>query len=162
MNSFKKQIGIDLSKGQMAIQRICEGAERAKIELSTATQTEINLPFISSGPSGPQHINKKLMRSQFESLTAPRIQRTVDPCKKALNDAGVKVSEINGVILVGGRTHLPRVVETVKRIIYGEPSKGVNPDEAVAIGASIQASLSVGTQVAYRTGVFHQVLRWQC
>jgi molecular chaperone DnaK len=144
INSFKKQTGIDLSKDQMAIQRIREAAEKAKIELSSTTQTEINLPFISSGPSGPQHINEKLMRSQFESLTAPLIQRTVDPCKKALNDAGVKASEINEVILVGGMTRMPRVVETVKSVFGREPSKGVNPDEAVAIGASIQGGVLAG------------------
>ena len=144
IKSFKKQTGIDLSKDQMAIQRIREAAEKAKIELSSTSQTEINLPFISSGPSGPQHINEKLMRSQFESLTAPLIQRTVDPCKKALNDAGVKASEINEVILVGGMTRMPRVVETVKSIFGREPSKGVNPDEAVAIGASIQGGVLAG------------------
>jgi molecular chaperone DnaK len=144
INSFKKETGIDLSKDQMAIQRIREAAEKAKIELSSTSQTEINLPFISSGPSGPQHINEKLMRSQFEALTAPLIQRTVDPCKKALIDAGVKASEINEVILVGGMTRVPRVVETVKSIFGREPSKGVNPDEAVAIGASIQGGVLAG------------------
>ncbi|KAF8266809.1 heat shock protein 70 [Lactarius quietus] len=144
INSFKKNTGIDLSNDQMAIQRIREAAEKAKIELSSTSQTEINLPFISSGPSGPQHINEKLMRSQFESLTAPLIQRTVDPCKKALTDAGVKASEINEVILVGGMTRMPRVVETVKSIFGREPSKGVNPDEAVAIGASIQGGVLAG------------------
>ncbi|KAI9452377.1 heat shock protein 70 [Lactarius psammicola] len=144
INSFKKQTGIDLSKDQMAIQRIREAAEKAKIELSSTSQTEINLPFISSGPSGPQHINEKLMRSQFEALTAPLIQRTIDPCKKALNDAGVKASEINEVILVGGMTRMPRVVETVKSTFGREPSKGVNPDEAVAIGASIQGGVLAG------------------
>ncbi|KAH8984773.1 heat shock protein 70 [Lactarius hatsudake] len=144
INSFKKQTGIDLSGDQMAIQRIREAAEKAKIELSSTTQTEINLPFVSSGPSGPQHINEKLMRSQFEALTAPLIQRTIDPCKKALNDAGVKTSEINEVILVGGMTRMPRVVETVKSTFGREPSKGVNPDEAVAIGASIQGGVLAG------------------
>ncbi|KAI0260139.1 heat shock protein 70 [Gloeopeniophorella convolvens] len=144
INSFKKDTGIDLSKDQMAIQRIREAAEKAKIELSSTTQTEINLPFISSGPSGPQHINQRLLRSQFESLTAPLIQRTIDPCKKALADAGVKASDINEVILVGGMTRMPSVVETVKTVFAREPSKGVNPDEAVAIGASIQGGVLAG------------------
>ena len=144
INSFKKETGIDLSKDQMAIQRIREAAEKAKIELSATSQTEINLPFISSGPSGPQHINQKLLRSQFESLTAPLVQRTVDPCKKALADAGIKASDINEVILVGGMTRMPRVVETVKTVFGREPSKGVNPDEAVAIGASIQGGVLAG------------------
>jgi molecular chaperone DnaK len=144
INAFKKETGIDLTKDQMAIQRIREAAEKAKIELSSTSQTEINLPFISSGPTGPQHINQKLLRSQFESLTAPLIQRTVEPCKKALADAGVKPSDINEVILVGGMTRMPRVVETVKTIFGREPSKGVNPDEAVAIGASIQGGVLAG------------------
>jgi molecular chaperone DnaK len=144
INSFKKETGIDLSKDQMAIQRIREAAEKAKIELSSTSQTEINLPFISSGPSGPQHINQKLLRSQFESLTAPLVQRTVDPCKKALADAGIKASDINEVILVGGMTRMPRVAETVKSVFGREPSKGVNPDEAVAIGASIQGGVLAG------------------
>ncbi len=144
INSFKKETGIDLAKDQMAIQRIREAAEKAKIELSSTSQTEINLPFISSGPSGPQHINQKLLRSQFESLTAPLVQRTVEPCKKALADAGIKPSDINEVILVGGMTRMPRVVETVKTIFGREPSKGVNPDEAVAIGASIQGGVLAG------------------
>src|SRR6267154_6214097 len=144
INAFKKETGIDLTKDQMAIQRIREAAEKAKIELSSTSQTEINLPFISSGPSGPQHINQKLLRSQFESLTAPLVQRTVDPCKKALADAAVKPSDINEVILVGGMTRMPRVVETVKTVFGREPSKGVNPDEAVAIGASIQGGVLAG------------------
>ena len=127
-----------------AIQRVREAAEKAKIELSLTSQTKINLPFISSGPSGPQHINQKLLRSQFESLTAPLVQQMVDPCKKALTDAGVKPSDINEVILVGGMTRMPRVVETVKGIFGREPSKGVNPDEAVAIGASIQGGILAG------------------
>ena len=137
INSFKKETGIDLSKDQMAIQCIREASEKAKIELSSTSQTEINLPFISSGPSGPQHINQKLLHSQFESLTGPLIQRTVEPCKKALSDAGIKPSDINEVILVGGMTRMPRAVETVKSIFGREPSNGVNPDEAVAIGASL-------------------------
>jgi molecular chaperone DnaK len=141
---FKKETGIDLGQDQMAIQRVREAAEKAKIELSSATQTEINLPFISGGSGGPKHINMKLMRSQLESLVGPLVQRTIDPCKKALSDAGVKANEVDEVILVGGMTRMPRVVETVKTVFGREPSKGVNPDEAVAIGASIQAGVLAG------------------
>ena len=144
LNEFKKDTGIDLKNDRMAIQRIREAAEKAKIELSSTTQTEINLPFITADASGPKHINLKVMRSQFESLTAPLIQRTVDPCKKALADAGVKASEVNEVILVGGMSRMPRVIETVKSIFGREPSKGVNPDEAVAIGAAIQGGVLAG------------------
>ena len=144
LNEFKKETGVNLKNDRMAIQRIREAAEKAKIELSSTAQTEINLPFITADASGPKHINTKLMRSQFESLVAPLVQRTVDPCKKALNDAGIKPSEINEVILVGGMTRMPRVAETVKSIFGREPSKGVNPDEAVAIGASIQGGVLAG------------------
>ncbi|KAH7903345.1 heat shock protein 70 family, partial [Hygrophoropsis aurantiaca] len=131
LNEFKKESGLDLSKDRMAIQRIREAAEKAKIELSSTTQTEINLPFITADASGAKHINMKFMRSQLESLVGPLIQRTVDPCKKALSDAGVKASEIDDVILVGGMTRMPRVADTVKSIFGRDPSKGVNPDEAV-------------------------------
>jgi molecular chaperone DnaK len=141
---FKKDSGIDLSTDRMAIQRIREAAEKAKIELSSTSQTEINLPFITADASGPRHINSKLLRSQFETLVAPLVQRTVDPCRKALADAGIKASEIDEVILVGGMTRMPRVSETVKSIFGREPSKGVNPDEAVAIGASIQGGVLAG------------------
>lgn len=144
LSEFKKQEGIDLSKDPMAIQRIREAAEKAKIELSSTSQTEINLPFITADASGPKHINLKFLRSQLESLVAPLIERTIEPCKKALADAGVKASEINEVILVGGMTRMPRVVETVKATFGREPSKGVNPDEAVAIGASIQGGVLAG------------------
>ncbi|KAK0459110.1 heat shock protein 70 family [Desarmillaria tabescens] len=144
LNEFKKESGIDLNGDRMAIQRIREAAEKAKIELSSTTQTEINLPFITADASGPKHINTKLLRSQFESLVAPLVQRTVEPCKKALNDAGVKVTEINEVILVGGMTRMPRVGETVKSVFGREPSKGVNPDEAVAKGAAIQGGVLAG------------------
>ena len=144
LNEFKKESGMDLHEDRMAIQRVREAAEKAKIELSSTTQTEINLPFITADASGPKHINTKLMRSQFEALVSSLIQRTVDPCKKALSDAGVKPNEINEVILVGGMTRMPRVVETVKTIFGREPSKGVNPDEAVAIGAAIQGGVLAG------------------
>ena len=118
---FKKESGIDLSTDRMAIQRIREAAEKAKIELSSTSQTEINLPFITADASGPRHINSKLLRSQFETLVAPLVQRTVDPCRKALADAGIKASEIDEVILVGGMTRMPRVSETVKSIFGREP-----------------------------------------
>ncbi|KAI0919026.1 hypothetical protein AcW1_003488 [Taiwanofungus camphoratus] len=144
INEFKKEQGLDLGRDPMAIQRIREAAEKAKIELSSTSQTEINLPFITADASGAKHINLKILRSQFESLVGPLIQRTVDPCKKALADAGVKASEVNEVILVGGMTRMPRVVDTVKTIFGREPSKGVNPDEAVAIGASIQGGVLAG------------------
>ncbi|THH18531.1 hypothetical protein EW146_g1772 [Bondarzewia mesenterica] len=144
LDEFKKESGMDLSKDRMAIQRIREAAEKAKIELSSTSQTEVNLPFITADAAGPKHINLKLNRSQFEALVAPLIQRTLEPCKKALVDAGVKASDVNEVILVGGMTRMPRVFETVKSIFGREPSKGVNPDEAVAIGASIQGGVLAG------------------
>ena len=144
MKEFKKETGLDLGQDRMAIQRIREAAEKAKIELSSTTNTEINLPFITADASGPRHINNKLLRSQFETLVAPLVQRTVEPCKKALSDAGIKASDIDEVILVGGMTRMPRVSETVKSIFGREPSKGVNPDEAVAIGASIQGGVLAG------------------
>ncbi|KAG0708612.1 heat shock protein [Suillus ampliporus] len=141
---FKKESGIDLSQDRIAIQRIRETAEKAKIELSSTTQTEINLPYITADASGPKHINMKLGRVQLENLVEPLIKRTIDPCKKALSDAGVKASEIDEVILVGGMTRMPKVSETVKSVFGRDPSKGVNPDEAVAIGASIQGGVLAG------------------
>ncbi|CAK5282350.1 unnamed protein product, partial [Mycena citricolor] len=144
LSEFKNEHGIDLKSDRMAIQRIREAAEKAKIELSSTNQTEINLPFITADASGPKHINSKLLRSKFESLVAPLIERTVAPCKKALTDAGVKASEVHEVILVGGMTRMPRVGETVKAVFGRDPSKGVNPDEAVAIGASIQGGVLAG------------------
>jgi molecular chaperone DnaK len=144
LKEFKADSGIDLNGDRMAIQRIREAAEKAKIELSSTSQTEINLPFITADAAGPRHINTKLMRSQFESLVAPLVQRTVEPCKKALSDAGVKPGDINEIILVGGMTRMPKVADTVKSIFGREPSKGVNPDEAVAIGASIQGGVLAG------------------
>ncbi|KAI0368981.1 heat shock protein 70 [Pilatotrama ljubarskyi] len=144
LNEFKKETGISLDQDAVSLQRIREAAEKAKCELSSTSQTEINLPFITADASGPKHINLKVLRSQFESLTSALIQRTIEPCKKALTDAGVKASEVNEVILVGGMTRMPRVVETVKSIFGREPSKGVNPDEAVAIGAAIQGGVLAG------------------
>jgi len=144
LSEFKKAEGVDLKNDRMAIQRVREAAEKAKIELSSTTQTEIYLPFITGGATGPKHINVKITRSQLESLVDPLVKRTVEPCKKALSDAGVKASEINEVILVGGMTRMPKVGETVKKVFGREPSKGVNPDEAVAIGASIQGGVLAG------------------
>ncbi|KAI9568865.1 heat shock protein 70 family [Boletus coccyginus] len=144
LKDFQKESGITLNQDRMAVQRIREAAEKAKIELSSTTQTEINLPFITADASGPKHINSKLSRSNFESLVDKLVQRTVEPCKKALSDAGVKASEVNEVILVGGMTRMPKVGETVKSIFGRDPSKGVNPDEAVAIGASIQGGVLAG------------------
>ncbi|KAF8151193.1 heat shock protein 70 family [Pholiota molesta] len=144
LENFKKETGSDLKGDQMAIQRVREAAEKAKIELSSTTQTEINLPFITADATGPKHINIKLLRSQFEALVEPLVRRTIDPCKKALNDAGVKANEINEVILVGGMTRMPKVADTVKSIFGRDPSKGVNPDEAVAIGAAIQGGVLAG------------------
>jgi molecular chaperone DnaK len=142
---FKKESGLDLSKDRMAIQRIREAAEKAKIELSSTAQTDVNLPYITADASGPKHVNMKLTRSQFEQLVAKLISQTVDPCKKAISDAGVKASEIDEVILVGGMSRMPRVVDTVKAVFGREPSKGVNPDEAVAVGASIQGGVLAGS-----------------
>ncbi|KAF8518445.1 heat shock protein 70 family [Gautieria morchelliformis] len=144
LSEFKKESGVDLSADRMAVQRIREAAEKAKIELSSTTQTEINLPFITADATGPKHINTKLLRSQFEGLVASLVQRTVEPCRRALTDAGVKSNEIDEVILVGGMTRMPKVVDTVKSVFGREPSKGVNPDEAVAIGASIQGGVLAG------------------
>ncbi len=144
LKEFKKNEGLDLATDRVAIQRIREAAEKAKIELSSTTQTEINLPFITADATGPKHVNMKILRSQFESLVAPLLERTVVPCQKALKDAGVKSSDINEVILVGGMTRMPKVIETVKSLFGRDPSKGVNPDEAVAIGASIQGGVLAG------------------
>ncbi|KAM9916398.1 hypothetical protein OXX59_010009, partial [Metschnikowia pulcherrima] len=144
VDTFKKESGIDLSSDRMAIQRIREAAEKAKIELSSTVSTEINLPFITADASGPKHINQKISRSQFEALVEPLIKRTVEPCKKALKDAGLNTSDISEVILVGGMSRMPKVVDTVKSIFGKEPSKAVNPDEAVAMGAAIQGGILAG------------------
>ena len=144
VEQFKKENGIDLENDRMAIQRIREAAEKAKIELSSTVSTEINLPFITADASGPKHINTKISRAQFETLVDPLIKKTVDPVKKALKDAGLSTSDIGEVILVGGMTRMPKVVETVKSLFNKEPSKAVNPDEAVAIGAAIQGAVLAG------------------
>ena len=144
VKEFKRDSNTDISKDRMALQRIREAAEKAKVELSSTLQTEINLPYITADATGPKHINMKLTRSQFESLTKPLMDRTIEPCKKAIKDAGVSTSEINEVILVGGMSRIPKVQEIVKNIFGKEGSKAVNPDEAVAIGAAIQGGVLSG------------------
>ena len=141
---FKKEQGIDLRSDRLALQRLKEAAEKAKIELSSSTQTEINLPFITADASGPKHLVMKLTRAKLEALVDDLIQRTVDPCKKALKDAGLSAGDIDEVVLVGGMTRMPKVIETVKTLFGREPHKGVNPDEVVAIGAAIQAGVLQG------------------
>src|SRR5665213_671974 len=143
-DEFKKDQGIDLRGDKRALQRLKEAAEKAKIELSSATQTEINLPFITADASGPKHLTMKLTRAKFEALVDDLIQKTVGPCKKAIKDAGISAGEINEVVLVGGMTRMPKVQEVVKQFFGKEPHKGVNPDEVVAIGAAIQAGVLQG------------------
>ncbi len=141
---FKSKEGIDLTNDPMALQRLKEGAEQAKKDLSSRTQTEINLPFITADSSGPKHINLTLTRAQFEQLVADLVERTVGPCQKALQDAGLTASDIDEVILVGGSTRMPAVQEKVKGIFKQEPNKGVNPDEVVSLGAAIQGGILAG------------------
>ena len=141
---FKKEQGIDLTKDKLALQRLKEAAEKAKIELSSATQTEINLPYITADATGPKHLALKLTRAKFEALVDDLIQKTVEPCKKALKDAGLSAGQIDEVVLVGGMTRMPKVQEVVKQFFGKEPHKGVNPDEVVAIGAAIQAGVLQG------------------
>lgn len=141
---FKKQEGIDLSKDKLALQRLKEAAEKAKCELSSTVQTEINLPFITATADGPKHLHSKLSRAQFESLVDGLVQRTIEPCKSCLKDAGLDKSDINNILLVGGMTRMPKVQDVVKQFYGKQPSKGVNPDEAVAVGAAIQAGVLKG------------------
>jgi molecular chaperone DnaK len=141
---FKKQEGIDLSKDRMALQRLKEAAEKAKMELSTVVETEVNLPFISADASGPKHLAMKLTRSKFESLVEDLLQKTMGPCRQAMTDAGVAAKDIDEVVLVGGSTRIPRVQALVKEQFGKEPHKGVNPDEVVAIGAAVQAGVLGG------------------
>ena len=143
-DQFKTDQGIDLRSDKMALQRLKEAAEKAKIELSSATQTEVNLPFITADQSGPKHLNVKLSRSKLEQLVENLVQRSLEPCKKALKDAGVSASEIDEVILVGGMTRMPKIIETVEKFFGKEPHRGVNPDEVVASGAAIQAGVLTG------------------
>jgi len=144
IDEFKKQEGIDLKKDNMALQRLKEAAEKAKCELSTTMQTEINLPFITATDTGPKHLNVALTRAKLEQLTDDLIRRAQGPCRQALSDAKLSVEEINEVILVGGQTRMPKVVEAVKEIFGKEPNKSVNPDEVVAVGATIQAGVLKG------------------
>lgn len=146
IDEFKKEEGLDLrAKGnEMALQRLKDAAERAKIELSTALETEINLPFITADATGPKHLVKKMSRSKLEQLVEELLQRSIEPCKKAMSDAGVDASKIDEVVLVGGQTRMPRIQEIVKQLFGKEPHRGVNPDEVVAIGAAVQAGVLAG------------------
>ncbi|MDZ3838514.1 MAG: molecular chaperone DnaK, partial [Rhodospirillales bacterium] len=143
-DEFKKDQGIDLRRDRLALQRLKEAAEKAKIELSSTMQTEINLPFITADQAGPKHLNIKLTRAKLEALVEDLVERTITPCRSALKDAGLTAGEINEVILVGGMTRMPKVVEAVKQFFGREPHKGVNPDEVVAVGAAIQAGVLKG------------------
>ena len=144
VDEFIKDQGIDLSKDKMALQRLKEAAEKAKMELSTTLETEINLPFVTADTSGPKHLNMKLTRARFEALVEDILQRSVEPCKLALRDAGLNPGDINEVVLVGGSTRIPRVQQIVKELFEKDPHKGVNPDEVVAIGAAVQAGVLGG------------------
>jgi molecular chaperone DnaK len=141
---FKKDQGIDLTKDKLALQRLKEAAEKAKIELSSATQTEINLPYITADASGPKHLALKLTRAKYENLVDDLVQKTIEPCRKALKDAGLNAGQIDEVVLVGGMTRMPKIQEVVKSFFGKEPHKGVNPDEVVAIGAAVQAGVLQG------------------
>jgi molecular chaperone DnaK len=144
IEEFKKESGINLKTDKLALQRIREAAEKAKIELSSSAQTEVNLPFITADKTGPKHVNMKITRAKLEALTAKLIEKTIEPCKIALKDSGYTASEINEVILVGGMTRMPKVVETVKSFFGKEPNQSVNPDEVVALGAAVQAGVLQG------------------
>jgi molecular chaperone DnaK len=144
VSEFKKDYGIDLSKDRMALQRLKEAAEKAKMDLSTVMETEINLPFITADASGPKHLNMKLTRAKFEQMVADLLERTLEPTRRALKDAGLAPSEVDEVVLVGGSTRIPKVQEMVRQFFGKEPHKGVNPDEVVAVGAAVQAGVLVG------------------
>ena len=144
VDEFRKQEGIDLTKDPLALQRLKDGAERAKIELSTAQQTDVNLPYITADSSGPKHLNIKLTRAKLESLVEELVRRTIEPCKVALADAGLKIGDVGEVILVGGQTRMPRVQQAVAEFFGKEPRRDVNPDEAVAVGAAVQAAVLSG------------------
>ena len=144
IDEFKKENGIDLRGDKLALQRLKEAAEKAKIELSSATQTEINLPFITADKAGPKHVNLKFTRAKLEALVSDLVERTLEPCKTALKDSGFSAAEINEVVLVGGMTRMPKIIETVKNFFGKEPNKSVNPDEVVAMGAAIQGGVLQG------------------
>lgn len=144
IDEFKKDSGIDLSKDKLALQRLKEAAEKAKIELSSSMETDINLPYITADSSGPKHLVLKFSRAKFENLVEDLMQKTIEPCKLALKDAGLKANQIDEVVLVGGMTRVPRIIELVKEFFGKEPHKGVNPDEVVAIGAAIQGAVLTG------------------
>src|SRR5881409_349113 len=144
ISEFKKEQGVDLTKDVLALQRLKEAAEKAKIELSNQTQTDVNLPYITADATGPKHLNIKLTRAKLEALVEDLIERTMEPCRIAIKDAGVKVSEIDDVILVGVQTRMPKVIDKVRELFGREPRKDVNPDEAVAVGAAIQAGVLKG------------------
>lgn len=144
VSEFKSETGIDAAKDPMAYQRIREGAEKAKVELSASSETEINLPYLSANSEGPKHFVKRLSKAQFESMCDDLIKRTLEPCKKALKDAGLRADQVDEVILVGGSTRIPKVQEEVEKLFGKKPSKGVNPDEVVAIGAAIQGGVLAG------------------
>ena len=143
-DEFKKDNGVDLREDKLALQRLKEAGEKAKIELSSASQTEVNLPFITADQSGPKHLTLKLTRSKLESLVEDLVQKTIAPCKEALKDAGIKASDIDEVVLVGGQTRMPKIRETVQEFFGKEPNMSVNPDEVVAMGAAIQAGVLQG------------------
>ena len=144
IDEFKKDNGIDLRSDKLALQRLKEASEKAKIELSSSAQTEINLPFITADKAGPKHLNLKFTRAKLEALVQKLIDRTLEPCKTALKDSGFSAAEINEVVLVGGMTRMPKIIETVKNFFGKEPNKSVNPDEVVAMGAAIQAGVLQG------------------
>src|SRR6185369_4504316 len=144
ISEFKKKEGIDLGKDRMALQRLRESAEKAKMELSTVIETDINLPFITADATGPKHLQMKLTRAKFEQLVDDLLQKTVGPTKQALADAGLDPSKIDEVVLVGGSTRIPKVQQMVKELFGKEPHRGVNPDEVVAVGAAVQAGVLAG------------------
>ncbi|HLM47520.1 MAG TPA: molecular chaperone DnaK, partial [Myxococcaceae bacterium] len=141
---FKKDNGIDVSKDKMVLQRLKEAAEKAKIELSSAMETEINLPFLTADATGPKHLNVRLTRAKFEAMIDDLVERSLEPCRKCLKDSGVDLKDLNEVVLVGGSTRIPKVQEAVKRLFGKEPNRSVNPDEVVAVGAAVQAGVLAG------------------
>src|SRR6185369_1286668 len=144
VTEFKKENGIDLSRDQMALQRLKEAAEKAKMELSTLLETEVNLPFVTADASGPKHLQMRLSRARFEQMVEDLIQRSLGPCKQAMSDANVTPQQIDEVVLVGGQTRMPKIQQMVRDLFGKEPHKGVNPDEVVAVGAAVQGGVLGG------------------